>query len=455
MSPWRRRLRRVNVILSAAKDPGGGGATPAAARFRPRRSLATLGMTVGWLLAGVASAYACALVVPAATPIDRALPLVAIAMTLLAWSAESSAVQLSVPLLIVTGIGVPDERLRLLLYGAIAAAAFAGTYVSARVDQFRAAAAIVIAAFALLRWIPLTGIVYWREAITLAGALLVLRVTRSIPAAVLTAAATPLFPMKALAFPFLLAALAALLPQRFRLFAAIAFAALVPFARYSFAPLLIAAALAMLCGVSEAPARIIALLLIVLFAWSGAAVHAMPPIFLAIVIGIALIGRLSPIVAAVGGLALIFCLPVTTRFDKMPVDTALAPSQSLLYDVAPSRRIVVTASGANVLSMRDGALGTIEVLDGKRNVIASRAIAIGDVADWGFMRREHLFTSRNRLPRDPSWRLIGYGAESWFTGAGRITVDAPQHIEAVRITASPSLPRASSLQIESIELPQR
>ncbi|MCU1228916.1 MAG: hypothetical protein JWO97_1800 [Acidobacteria bacterium] len=451
-----------DVILSVAKDPGARGAMPAAAHALPRRSLAPLGMTA-WLIAAAASAYACALAVPAATPIDRALPLVAMLVTLLAWSAESAAIQIAVPLLIVAGIAIPDERLRLLTYGVIVAAAFAGSMwrrpLRPPAGEAPAAtpeqAAIVIAAVALLRWIPLDGIVYWREAIILGGALLVLHATRNAAAAILAAAATPLFPLKALAFPFLLAALAALLPQRFRLAAAIVFAALVPFARYSFAPLLIAAALAMLCSTTEAPAKVMALLLIVLFAWSGAAIHAMPPLFLAIVVGIALIGRLSPIVAAAGGLALIFCVPATTAFEKVPVDTALAPSQSLLFDVAPSRRIVITASGANVSSMRDGKLGTIEALDEKRNVIASRSIAIGDVADWGFMRREHLFTSRNRLPREPSWRLIGYGAESWFTGAGRITLDAPRHIEAVRITAAPSLPRAASLQIESIELPRR
>jgi hypothetical protein len=417
---------------------------------------------IGWLIAAVASAYACALAVPAATPIDRALPLVAVIVTLLAWSAESAAMQIAVPLLIVAGIAIPDERLRLLSYGVILAAAFAGSMwrrplrpPAGEATVSTQQIAIVIAAVALLRWLPLNSIAWWREAIILGGALLVLRATRSAPAAVLAAAATPLFPLKALAFPFLLAALAALLPQRFRLAAAIVFAALVPFARYSFAPLLIAAALTMLCSVTDAPAKIMTLLVIVLFAWSGAAIHAMPPIFLAIVVGIALIGRLSPIVAAAGGLALLFCMPATTTFDRIPVDTALAPSQALLFDVAPSRRVVVTASGANVSSMRSGTLGTIEALDAKRNVIASRPIAIGDVADWGFMRREHLFTSRNRLPRDPSWRLIGYGAESWFTGAGRITLDAPHHIEAVRITAAPSLPRAASLQIESIELPQR
>jgi hypothetical protein len=413
---------------------------------------------LGWLIAAAASAYACVLAVPAATPIDRALPLVAVLVTLLAWSAESAAIQIAVPLLIVAGIAIPDEQLRLLTYGVIVAAAFAASMWRRplRPPAGEApAATLVIAAVALLRWIPLDGIVYWREAIILGGALLVLLATRNAPAAILAAAATPLFPLKALAFPFLLAALAALLPQRFRFAAAIVFAALVPFARYSFAPLLIAAALTMLCSTTDAPAKIMGLLLIVLFAWSGAAIHAMPPIFLAIILGIALIGRLSPIIAAAGGLALIFCLPATTLFDKVPVDTALAPSQSLLFDVAPSRRVVITASGANVSSMRDGMLGTIEALDAKRNVIASRPIAIGDVADWGFMRREHLFTSRNRLPRQPSWRLIGYGAESWFTGAGRITLDAPRHIEAVRITAAPSLPRAASLQIESIELPRR
>ncbi|HKO01635.1 MAG TPA: hypothetical protein VJ032_08085 [Thermoanaerobaculia bacterium] len=421
---------------------------------------------IGWLLAAAASAYACFVAVPGTTPIDRALPLVALLVTLLAWSAESMAVQIAVPLLIVAAIAVPDERLRLLTYGVIVAAAFARSLFSA------AAIPVAIAGIALLRWIPLDSVVVWREALILVGALLVLRFTRSVPAAVLVAAATPLFPLKALAFPFLIAALAAWLPRRFRVWAVVGFAVLVVFARYSFVPMLVAAAVAMLetegglivrppgsavpqSGRTISPPSVLLLLLVVLFPWSGAAIHALPPALLAVVAAIAIVGRVSPIVAAAGGLTLLFCMPAMTTFDRTNVDTALKPSQSLTIDVAPSRRVVVTASGANVSSMRNGVLGTIEALDAKQHVIATRPIAIGDVADWGFMRREHLFASRNRLPRDPSWRLIGYGAESWFTGAGRVTIDAPRHIETLRITADPSLPRIAALQIESVELPRR
>jgi len=406
--------------------------------------------------------------VPGTTPIDRALPFVAVLVTLLAWSAESVAVQLAVPLLLVAAIAVPDERLRLLTYGVIVAPAFARSLFS----SFELPVAIV--GIALLRWIPLESVVIWREALILGGALLVLRFTRSVPAAVLVAAATPLFPLKALAFPYLIAALAALLPRRFRFFAVAVFAVLLVVARYSFAPMMIAAALAMLeegglparplvrgggddrSGRAGSPPSVcILLLLVVLFPWSGAAIHALPPALLAIVLGIGIIGRLSPVLAAGGALTLLFCMPATTAFDRTRIDTALAPSQSLTLEVTPSRRVVVIASGANISSMRGGTFGTIEALDAKEHVIATRPIAIGDVADWGFMRREHLFASRNRLPHDPSWRLIGYGAESWFTGAGRVTIDAPRHIEALRITADRSLPRIASLQIESVELPRR
>lgn len=409
---------------------------------------------LGWLIAAAASAYACALIAPAATPIDRALPLIAVLVTLIAWSADAVAVQVAVPLLMIAAVSVADERLRLLTYGVIAAIACCHPE---RERGTRAGG--VIAIVALLRWIPLDTTHAARELIILLGALLVLRATRSAPAAILIAAATPLFPLKALAFPFLIAALAALLPQRFRLPAAFVFAALIPFARYSFSPMLLAAGLAMLCATTELPAKVVTLLLIVVFAWSGAAIHALPVVpvamLLALTIAIALLGRTLPIVATAAGLTLLFCMPATQTFDKTRIDTALAPSQALMLDVAPSRRVVVTASGANISSMRDGTLGTIEAFDGTHRVIATRPIAIGDVADWGFLRREHLFASHNRLPRDPSWRLIGYGAESWFTGAGRVTIDAPRHIESLRITANVSLPRIASLQIESVELPRR
>ncbi|MGZ5461311.1 MAG: hypothetical protein ACXWLY_00005, partial [Thermoanaerobaculia bacterium] len=75
-----------------------------------------------WIAAAALSAYACHLAVQHTTPIDHALPFIAVAVTLLAWLSYS-VVMLGVPLLIVAEIAVGDETLRLLIFGAVVAVA--------------------------------------------------------------------------------------------------------------------------------------------------------------------------------------------------------------------------------------------------------------------------------------------------------------------------------------------
>jgi hypothetical protein len=406
-----------------------------------------------WLAAAGGSAYACWLAGGGATPIDRALPLLAVIVTLLAWSAELVAVQSAAPLLLVASVTLPDERLRLLAYGVILAIAFGAAAFAAREPR---RLGIALAAVALLRWIPTSDVIVWREALILAAAYLVFRTTRSAVAAALVAVATPLFPLKALALPLFVAAIAAVRRRGVSIAAAIACAAVIPFIRYSFAPMLAAASIAMLCAAGfELPAAAVALLLVVLFAWSGVAIHAMPMLLVALVLAIALVGKRAPLVAAAAVLVLFVRLPPLETFTVAHHGFSLAPGQTALVDVARSPSLVVTGSGANVMAMRGGAVGTIDALDATRAVIASRPIAIGDVADWGFMRREHFFTSRNPVPRAPTWRIIGYGASSWLVGAGRIPIDAPGDVATLRITAARSLPADARLTIDTVEMPAR
>ncbi|MEP6745869.1 MAG: DUF202 domain-containing protein [Gemmatimonadota bacterium] len=77
-----------------------------------------------WIAAAALSALACHVAVNHATPIDRALPLLAVVVTFLAWRSYS-ALMLAVPLLILTQILFPGEPVRLLALGVVVAAAFA------------------------------------------------------------------------------------------------------------------------------------------------------------------------------------------------------------------------------------------------------------------------------------------------------------------------------------------
>ncbi|HVG25266.1 MAG TPA: hypothetical protein VND45_14005, partial [Thermoanaerobaculia bacterium] len=78
-----------------------------------------------WIAAAALSAYACHLAVHHATPIDAALPLIALAVTFVAWLSYP-ALMLAVPLLIVAEIAIVDETTRLIAFGAIVAACFSG-----------------------------------------------------------------------------------------------------------------------------------------------------------------------------------------------------------------------------------------------------------------------------------------------------------------------------------------
>ncbi|MBK5259165.1 MAG: hypothetical protein JJE51_06200, partial [Thermoanaerobaculia bacterium] len=65
-----------------------------------------------------------------ATPVDDALPFLAVVLTVLA-ALKRPVVQLGVPLLMVGEIAVPDERLRLLWFGIVMAGAFVAAVVDA------------------------------------------------------------------------------------------------------------------------------------------------------------------------------------------------------------------------------------------------------------------------------------------------------------------------------------
>ena len=70
------------------------------------------------IIAAVVSAYAAAVVTQHATPVDNALPLIAVIITIVA-AFSHPAIQVAVPLLIAGEIVIADERLRLLWFGVV------------------------------------------------------------------------------------------------------------------------------------------------------------------------------------------------------------------------------------------------------------------------------------------------------------------------------------------------
>jgi hypothetical protein len=136
-----------------------------------------------------------------------------------------------------------------------------------------------------------------------------------------------------------------------------------------------------------------------------------------------------------------FLKRATLERPRSPGADALPANTSVTLEVPPGATSVII-SGANVAGLTRGTpLGTIEP--------GRQIVRIGDVADWGYLRREHFYGTRNPLPRDPAGKLRGYGYAAWVDGAGRVPL--PPRARAVRITADAALPPGASLQVEGFE----
>jgi hypothetical protein len=348
-----------------------------------------------WAVAAAVSAWAAALIVRHTTPIDEALPFLVIVLTVIA-AVTHPAIQLSVPLLLLGEITFPDESLRLLWFGVVVAISFATAMLwsggavarAGSEDRTRLAPLVItLAAVILLRWIPIEAVLYGREIFILGLAAATVLVLGSTPVAVVVAVGAALFTP---AVPLR----TLIVPMLVLVLAVIARA--VGASRIQF-PAAAATALA---------------LPMMFFAWSGAFSRALP-------------------VMLTGG---------PPRLVRVPVRIALAAGQSAEVDVPPGGRGVIL-SGANVPRLRRGAvLGTIEP--------GHIVVRIGDVADWGVLRRDHYYASRNPLPHRPGGLLRGYGQTAWIDASGRIAVSPGRLL----VTAARDLPAGASLQIDAIEM---
>ena len=382
---------------------------------------------VEWLAFAIVSAIAAHFVAPSSTPIDRALPFVIVSLSICGFMAQRwpEAMQIAIVLLLLPPIFLTAEHARLLAYGVIAAAVFA-LAVAVAPRMTGAYVTLTVAGVAFLRWIPFSEVIVWREAVVLVGALVVLlayrdRTPMAIVVALAIALITPIFPARVTFFPLVVSIPVIRIPL------AIAFAAAAYFARYSIAVLCAVAAIALAlsflrrgrfavyaCGIA----------LMAMWPWSGIVARAFPKFLIA-----------SP-------------PPETNR----PVWVALERRQSVSID-APDRKhaVGITASGANAARFRKGTLmGTVEVV-GRTGRIVRKEIRIGDIADFGFMRREHFFASRNPPPVHPINDVIGYGQSAWLHTAGWMVIGSIDEIASLRFTAARDLPPGARLQIEAVD----
>jgi hypothetical protein len=353
------------------------------------------------LLTGAIAAYACQLAVHHATPIDRALPFVALAVTLVA-ACSYPSLMLGVPLLVIAEIAIPDEGTRLLAFGVVVAAVFAiaicaralpssafGTFSphgGEKATQSRVALALT--AIFLLRWIPFSEVRIGREIFLLVIAALIVLVLDRTPFAVAVAMMavliTPAIPLRTLLLPM---------------------------------AVLFVAVLAKIFGMRRValtwPSTIVMAFVMLFFPWSGVVARAFPYF----------LQRPRPTVL------------------RERVTQALSANTAIQLDVPDGAKSLVV-SGANVAGMTRGTpLGRIE--PGKQ------IVRIGDAADWGGLRREYFYGMRNPLPRNPAGQLRDYGYSAWIDGAGRVAL--PPHARTIVVTGDAALPAGASLQVEGFE----
>lgn len=354
------------------------------------------------ILIAAASAVFCAYAAAAstrfATPIDDALPLIAVILSVVA-AISSPAVLVSVPLVLGGEIAITDERTRLLWFGLVVGLSFAAALMVSPVRFWRSAT-LAVGSIVLLRWIPLSGVRWPREVLLLFFAVAIVAALRStalaVPVAVATALFTPLIPLRSLWLPLVVLVISA---------------AIAVWTRTS--------ARAAEGGPKSATAPVAAFFLaavLTFFAWSGVVARALPIVL-----------RGLP-------------LPST----RATIAMALVPGQSEEFDVPPDARALIV-SGANVSRLRRGTvIGRIEP--------GGIVLRMGTVADWGSLRREHFYSSRNRLPSRPAGLLRGYGYGAWIDGAARIALPK---VRTIRVSAERELPPDARLQVESFELEPR
>jgi hypothetical protein len=378
-------------------------------RTKSHETAARLLAVLEWSFAVLASMVALQVariavqLVPARTSIDHRLPLLGLAITVLAWLVRDtpwwSAVQSAVLLLIGCVVALPDDRLRLIAYGIVVALAFCGALLAARALTVARSSAFALVATAILRWLLLPSASVWRETLLAIGVVAIVAAfgRRGGPVAIAMAVAaalyTPAIPLRTLAIPFAVAALV------------LAIRLLLARRADAATPVPVRAAL-------DAAALLLLACMLTLFAWSGIAARQFP-----------------------------FFRRDYAAGHRDEVRQALVPGQSLTLEI-PADGVALIVSGANMSRLHRGTIvGRFDPPGGN--------IHLGDVADWGYARRDQWWKSTNGLPRHPAGLVREYGYDGWVDGAGRIAL--PRHLGRLTITCDPHLPAEARLQVEAIE----
>jgi hypothetical protein len=335
--------------------------------------------------------YALTRVIRSETPIDGALPLLGAVLLLLSFLTVP-AIAVAVPVLAVCSATLPDERTRLLAYGVVVAISFmtgiAYRESRAPLGEVRSAA-IALLAIVILRWLPEPSASLFGEVLVLFFAVLLVVSLRGGPLAIAAAVVVSLFTPA--------------IPLRTLILPLVAVGAAAAVRVFSHRRMRMTLVAGAMTGA-----------VLLLFAWSGVVARALP---------LALRG-----------------LP--REVPRHDVGLALRGGESLTLDVPP-RATALIVSGANVPRLERGApLGIVNP--------GGRVIRIGDASDWGTLRLEHFYDSRNPLPAQPAGLVRDYGYSAWIDGAGKVPL--PPGAQRITITGERTLRPGASLQVHGFEV---
>lgn len=125
--------------------------------------------------------------------------------------------------------------------------------------------------------------------------------------------------------------------------------------------------------------------------------------------------------------------------DRVHVYRAMKPGESEAFEVPADARYLI-------LSLSNGTKLKAHTVIGR---VDDRELHAGDLADWGFARREEWWLSTNRLPRHSAGLVRAYGYDAWVDGAVRFAI--PPNARTVRVTVDRALPSNTLLQVEAFE----
>lgn len=205
------------------------------------------------------------------------------------------------------------------------------------------------------------------------------------------------------------------------------------------------------------PSFVLLVAMVALFPWSGVAARMLPlPLattLLLLLLLFTIVAQSGSLVAAMLGLLLIIysATPALAPPVRQVLGRSIARGESVTFDIEPhAGQPSIVASGANIAALKPGTpLGSVEVRD-SRGRVTRVPLVVGDIADWGFMRRDFFFAARNEVPHAPAGMLAEYGTRAWIGGSGRVPLPFGD-VRTISVTGAASLRGDRRLQLDAIE----